>query len=215
MQLYTVLYQYIREWEFLLYKYYAKHAIPFLVSYYNINVETTVWDNEYLDGGYYERIGDLSGLRWNKILLLPVFFIEEMTAPFEGAEEGLIKRQETNIVIPSEYGITPYASDLVKVEQFVLRPTNDVYPLYKVTGIEKSANTDVTFWRLHLILQESETENEAAQQVSKTLVFFDYTKKIYNLEDAEYLTKMLEKDLKLSRLLRQEYDHNSGLYFIE
>ena len=75
MQKYTRIYDYIEDYQRLLYDYYSKHVVSFLVSYWNLNREATVWDEEYIMGGSYERIGELTGMKWDKYLLIPVFFI--------------------------------------------------------------------------------------------------------------------------------------------
>ncbi len=214
MEKYERLYFYIHEYQQLVYDYYSKHGVAFLTSYYNINTEKTVWDNENLMGGSYEEIGELSGMKFNKILLLPVYFIDEISTVFSGEDIGYIKEGETNIVIPSSYGITPYPRDLVKLEQGYLRPTNDVYPTFVVTGAEISANTDRRFWKLKLEIFQSERTTEIDTQVENTLVFYDYDKKIHTLEDSEFLTKLLAKNATLRETLKDLFDENSGFYLV-
>lgn len=214
MEKYERLYFYIHEYQQLVYDYYSKHGVAFLATYYNINVTETVWDDENLMGGSYEEIGDYSGMKFNKILLLPVYFIDEIPTVFSGEETGYIKEGETNIVIPSSYGITPYPRDLVKLEQEYLRPTNDIYPTFIVTGAEISANTDRRFWRLKLEVFQSKTTTEIDTQLENTLVFFDYDKKIHTLEDSEFLTKLLTKNATLRGTLKDLFDENSGFYLV-
>jgi len=212
MQRYTRLYDYIHEYQHLVYDYYSKHGIAFLTTYYNINTKVTVWENEDLMGGAYEEVGDLTGIKFNKILLLPVYFIEEITTPFDAQDIGYIKENETNIVIPYSYGITPYPRDLVKLEQEYLRPTNDTYPTFVITGAEISTNTDKRFWKLKLEIFQSKTTTQIEQQVEETQVFFDYDKKIHTLADSESLTKLLTKNETLRGTLKNLYDENSGFY---
>jgi len=214
MQRYERIYSYIDEYLDLVYRYYAKHAIAFLSTYYNLNQDTTVWDNENLMGGPYEDIGTLTGMKFNKILLLPVFFVDEVNTIFDAREEGYIKDGETNIVFPSAYGITPYPNDKVKFEQSYLRPTNDVYPIYEVTGVEKSTNTDKLFWKLRLEVDQSYTQTDLDLQVSNTYTFLDYDKKLHTTSDATFLTKMLTKNVSLRSRMKDLYDQNSGFYLI-
>ena len=214
MEKYERLYFYIHEYQQLVYDYYSKHGVAFLTSYYNINTEETVWDNENLMGGSYEEIGELSGMKFDKILLLPVYFIDEISTVFDGQDIGYMKEGETNIVIPSSYGITPYPKDLVKLEQGYLRPTNDVYPTFVVSGAEISANTDRRFWKLKLEIFQSKTTTDIDAQVENTLVFYDYDKKIHTLEDSEFLTKLLDKNATLRETLKDLFDENSGFYLI-
>lgn len=214
MQKYSRIYDYIHEYQRLVYDYYSKHGIAFLVTYYNINTQTTVWENKDLLGGAYEEVGELTGIKFNKILLLPVYFIEEVSTAFDAQDIGYIKENETNIVIPSTYGITPYARDLVKFEQEYLRPTNDTYPTFSVTGAEISANTDRRFWKLKLEIFQSKTTTQIDNQVEETHVFYEYDKKIHTLSDSETLTKLLSKNETLRGVLKSLYDENSGFYLL-
>lgn len=214
MQNWERLYYYIHEYQSLIYDYYSKHAVAFLVTYYNLNTQTTVWEDEKLFGGYYEKIGELSGVRWNKYVLIPVYFITEVTTAFEGTETGLTKLNESELVIPSSYGIQPYHNDIIKFEQEYLKPTTDTYPVLSVTGIEKSANTDRTFWKLRVKTEQSITTTQVDQQVSDIFVFYNYTKNIYEIDDAIYLTRIMQKHEGLKGKLNSFFDRNSGFYFV-
>lgn len=214
MQLWSRLYDYIHEYQQLVYEYYAHSAVAFQTTYWNINKDVTVWDDEQMFGGAYEMLGSLSGVKWNKYLLLPVYFSEEITTAFEGTETGLIKEQESSIVIPSEYGITPYAGDIIKLEQEFLRPTNDNFPIFAVTGVEPHPNTDRRFWKLKIKVNQSETVDDINDQTENSYAFYDYDKKIHTLEEATDLTRLLMKNETLRERLKNMWDENSGLYNI-
>jgi len=213
-QLWLRLYDYIDDYLHLVYKYYSKDAVAYPVTYYNLDTVNTVWEDEKLMGGSYDLVGQYTGVKWNKILLLPVYFPEEIRTAFNAEERGLIKENETTIVIPSEYGITPYAHDMIKLSQDVLRPTNDIYPIFEVTGVEKSVNTDLTFWKMRVEIHESITATQISNQVSARFVFFNYTKKIYPIATAQFLQKLMTKSDTLNTRLKNLYDENSGLYFL-
>lgn len=213
MQNWERLYSYIHEYQNLVFDYYSKHAVSFLTTYWNINREETIWDDEKLFGGSYEILGDLTGLRWNKYLLLPVYFIEDINTSFDGTETGLNKEQTTTIVIPSSYGITPYPNDIIKLEQQYMMSTNpNVFPIYTVTGREIHPNTDRRFWKLHLKVEQSMTTIDVDSQTEDSYVFFDYDKKIHTLEEATTLARMLSKNEVLRDRLSKLWDENSGFY---
>jgi hypothetical protein len=214
MQFYTRLYDYIHEYQKLIYDYYSKTATAFLVTYYHINLTGTSWDSTKLIGGYYEKIGELSGVRWNKILLLPIFFIDELTVTAEATELGITRERETSIVMPSTYNINPYPNDIVKLEQAYLQPTNDIYSLYAVTNVEKSPHVTRGFYRLKLVSEQSRTTTELEPQVSNTYSFFEYTKQIYTVPNTLFLTRMTLKNELLKKRLKDLFDENSGFYFI-
>jgi len=213
MELYQRLYDYIEEYLTLVHDYYSKDAVAYLVTYYNINKKETIWDDGSILSGSYERIGELSGIKWDKYLLLPVFFIDEIVnIPFDATENGLIKNTETNIVIPYTYGIEPLVGDIIKFETSFLNISNDNYPLYLVTGIEISTNTEKRFWKLKLKVEQSRTTDELDLQISNTYVFFDFDKKIHTIEESEILTRILSKQEQLRNSLISYFNQNSGLY---
>lgn len=214
MQNFQRTYQYINDYLKLVYDYYSKVSTAFLVTYYNLDTTSTIWDNTYLLGGSYERVGDLSGVRWKRYLLLPVYFPEEIVTAFDGREEGYIKENESHIVIPSTYGITPYPRDIIFLDHSFLRQKNNIYPIFVVCGVEKSSNTDVCFYRLKIENEQSRTINDIDLQVEETYVFFEYDKKIHTVEDTEKMIKIMKNCEKCSSRLKKMFDHNSGFFLI-
>lgn len=211
MQNWDRLYSYIHEYQRLVLDYYSKHGVAFLTTYWNINKDETIWDKEQMFGGSYERTGKLTGIKFDKYLTLPVYFAEEISVNFDGQETGLNKDQETSIIFPYLYGITPYAGDIVKMEQQFLQPKNDTYPLFKVTGVEVYPNTEKRYWKLKLKVYESKNVEAIDDQVVNKFVFFEYDKKIHTLEGAKTLARMLAKDEELKLNLVDMWNDNSGL----
>lgn len=210
MQNWTRLYDYINEYQHLVYDYYSKHAVAFLTTYYNINKDVTVWDDEDLLGGSYERVGELTGIKYDKYMLLPVYFPDEVSTARDGQDIGLIKENTSSITIPSSYGMTPLEGDLLKFDQSFLRPTNNVYPVFVVSGIEIHPNTDYRFWKLKIEIFQSKTLDDVEQQLNNTYVFFDYDKTIHTLADAELLADILYQNEELQNRIALHYDPNSG-----
>lgn len=216
IQHYNRIYEYIDEYLNLIYGFYAKHVVAYPITYYNLNVDETIWEDDQIFGGAYEETGDLSGIKRNKILMLPVYYMEDITTAFDAQETGYIKENNTTFVIPSEYNFVPYPHDIIKMSQSVLRPTNDTYPIYKVTGVEISVNTDKRFWRLRCETLESSTTADVDAQVVGNYAFVDYDKKIHTIEDAQYITRLLVKDERLVDVKKTEfYDSRTGYYFVE
>jgi len=213
-QKYERIYDYIHEYQNLVYDFYSKDVVAFLTTYYHIDTQETIWEDENLFAGSYDRVGEYSGVQWNKILLLPVFYSEEISTAFDGQDTGYIKENESSFTIPSTYGFTPLPNDKIKLEQSYLQPTNDVYPIFNVTGVEKSVNTQRTFWKLKVKVEQSVTNEQLNLQVSNIYSFFEYDKKIHTLEDAQFMSSLLSKneDLK-SCITNNLYDSRSGYYF--
>ena len=129
----------------------------------------TVWDNRDLLSGSYEDIGELSGMRWDKYLLLPVYWIEEVSTAFDASEVGYIKENTTTAIIPSSYGIQPFPHDIIKFDQNFLMPDNNVYPIFEVGGVEKSVNTPITMWKLKLETKQSLTTEAVDEQTNEVV----------------------------------------------
>jgi len=214
-QLWERIYDYIHEYQHLVYEYYAKDAHAFLVTYYHLNKAETIWDDEFAMGGAYEEIGDLTGIRWDKILLLPVFWVDEIsTTRFDASDIGQNKLNETTFVIPSEYGFTPYAHDIVKFEQSYLQDSPDTYPLFHVTGAEIGPNTSRRFWKLNVETDQSRRIEDVENQTIDTYSFLDYDKQIHTIENAQKLLKLMDNNDKLRMKLKTSFDKNTGFYFI-
>ena len=214
IQNYERLYNYVHEYQNLLYDYYSKHVVRFLVTYYNLNVDETIWEDEDILGGAYEQTGDLSGIKRNKLLLLPVYYPEEITASFDAEEVGYNKNTETTIVIPSSYGFKPYPHDVIKFEQEYLKSSNDTFPLYTVTGVEIHPNTDKRYWKLKCQVFQSETLSSVDAQVINTYSFVEYDKKIHTLVNSQFISKLLYKDSLLAPVLKNTlFDNRVGFYF--
>jgi hypothetical protein len=213
MQLYNRMYDYISDYQRLVYDVYSKHAISYPVTYYHLDKTTLVWDDKNLMGGYYERIGELSGLKWDKILFLPIYHTEEMIAQWSADDIGYVADTETYMVIPESYGFIPYPNDVVKFDQLYLPSPDNKCSIYTCTGVSKST-TDKVFYKVHLQVEQSRTPADMDMQLSNIYSFFEYTKKIYTLSDASFLTKMMSKNQQLKNNLKSKYDNNTGYYFL-
>jgi len=213
IQNYERIYSYIHEYQNLVYQYYSKHAVAFLVTYYNLNVDQTIWEDEDIMGGAYEQVGNLSGVKRNKILLLPIYFIEDITTQFDGQETGYNKESETTFVFPSTYNFKPYPNDIIKLEQEFLRPTNDTHPLYIVSGVEIHPNTDKRFWKVKCQVFQSETLQSVENQTVNVYSFVEYDKTIHTLEDAQFISRLLYKESILKPILNGLFDDRVGFYY--
>lgn len=214
IQNYQRIYDYIHEYQNLVYDFYSKHVVSFLVTYYNINTCDTIWEDEDIFGGAYEQVGALSGIKRNKILVMPVFYSEEISTSFDGQDIGYVKENETTFVIPSTYNLRPYPGDLLKLEQEFLNPSNDTYPTFIVTGIDIHPNTERRFWKIKCKTFQSEGLSSIEAQVTNTFSFVEYDKKIHTLEDSQFMARLLYKHSLLTTNLKNLYDRRCGYYFI-
>lgn len=217
MQNYNRVYDYIYEYWKRVYDTYSKHALSYLVTYYQLDLSSTVWDNEELMSGSYEKFGSLSGMRWKKICYLPVFFTTEITTDFEAKDEGYVNEGDVEFVIPSTYGFTPHVNDIIVFDCTFL-DTNPILSkhdeLLTVTGAKRQSPYDRTYWYLYAKGEQSRTIGEIEKQVSETCVFFEYTKNTYNVNDAITLTESMIRNKKLTERVDSLYSKNSGLFLL-
>ena len=212
MQNYSRIYDYIQEYQRLVYDVYSKHAPAYLVTYYHINKDDTVWDDDTLFGGAYEQLGSWSGIKFDKYLLLPIYFLEEVLYNPTAEESGVVRISESHIVLPSTYGINPLPHDLVKFTRYPIDIPLD--GLYSVTGFEHSETTPYHLWKLKLINEQNFSPDMADKQVQNTYIFYDYDKKVHESNDATTMTRLLSKNESIRSNLNNLFDQNSGLYFI-
>ena len=215
-QKYERIYNYIHEYQKLVYDYYSKDVVAFLTTYYHINSEQTIWDDENMMGGSYDKIGEYSGIKFDKILLLPVYYSEEISTAYDGSETGYIKEGDFSFVIPSTYNFIPLAGDKIKIEQNYLKSTNNIYPIYYIGGVEKTTNTDRIFYKIKLHVEQSITETQLDHQVinENIYTFFEYDKKIHSIPDAQFMLQLLSKNENLKTIMNEKlYDRRSGYYY--
>ena len=217
MQNYSRIYDYIYDYWHLVYDIYGNSAIAYLVTYYNVDIIGSVLEDEKLKGGFYEKFGPLSGLRWDKYLLVPVFFVTgEMEQVYEAQEIGLTNETRVEFILPYFYGLTPYVNDIIKLDQKFLEPdpAKDIGSIYTVAGVSKQSPCEKTFWKLKAYTEQSRTILDVEAQRTTIHVFFDYDKKFHSTFDTIRLTNLLQKSLSNKLRLKNLYDQNTGFYLL-
>jgi hypothetical protein len=195
----------------LVYNYYAVHGVASVCTYYHVDIDNSILEDTKLEAGYYELIGNLTGVKFQKINFLPVYNLEGIQPRFSADEKGMTKSdQMTTFNIPTSYNIIPTMMDHVIFDALPLRQnTESLLTAYQVTNMEKSTNTDISFWKEQLKVSYR-TKGGLDSQTIETYTFFDYEKKIYSAEDAILLYNLLfEND---QSTLNKFYSKNSGLY---
>lgn len=211
MQRWTRIHEYAEQYQKWVYQRYSVHAPGYLCTYYNLDLPNSIYDGTILDAGTYTKMGQLSGLKWRKILYMPVFWIEQIQPSFEADEEGFTKKNQISAFsLPTEYNFQPSPMDFVKFEQNFLQPENNIHPLYQVTNIEKATNTERTFWKISVRV-EFHKEDAIDNQLSQVCVFFDYNKKIYEANPGSFLFRLLDKNRNLNQIDKY-FKKLSGLY---
>jgi len=211
MQKWTRLNNYTSDYLDTVYNYYAKHGVAYPCIYYHYDIENSDVDLDVLESGAYETFGDLSGMVWEKIIMLPVYNIDQMQPTFTADERGFGKfDQISSFNMPSIYGITPTAKDFVIFSNDILNYDDQLTTAYQVTGFEKATNTDISFWKIN-IKTTSRIKINADQKTRETFVFLDYEKTIYNADDSVIMLSLLDMQTNID--MNDSYSKNTNLYF--
>ena len=176
MQNWLRIYHYPRDFLELTYRYYAAHGRAYICTYYRLDIPSSGLDLDMLDAGAYETTGDLSGLRWEKIAMLPIYNTEQIQPIFTADERGFGKfDQNSTFNIPSIYGIVPTAKDFVIFDETIVNQDgeNATSPVYQVVNFEKATNVYITFWKMN-IRESYHHKDEIEAQSREAFSFFDY-----------------------------------------
>ena len=216
MQNWARIQQYPADYLNLVYRYYASHGIAYICTYYHLDIPNSTLDKEVLDAGSYETIGNLSGLCWEKITLLPIYNTEQIQPAFSADERGFGKHEQvTSLNFPTLYNIQPTARDFIHFEELPLNQGNlpsTEAPLYQVINFEKATNTFFSFWKVNAKVSWY-TKSQIEANVREVFAFVDYEKQIYQIDTAQMLFKLLEKNTKLGT--NKYYREQVGWYFQE
>lgn len=195
------------------YQYYAVHGVAYPCTYYHCDLEHSIYDNDMLDAASYETLGDLSGLVWEKINLLPIYNCEIMSPSFTVDEKGVTKsNQETSFNIPTEYNIFPTNFDYIYFYPFDSNEKNKTENFYRIKHFERATNTDITFWKIY-VTTSHHLKNQIDKQIIKNLTFIDWLKAIYSNEQSIQIINQLEQTKENDKFFDEFYSPNSGLYF--
>lgn len=203
-------YDYPLDYFELLYQYYAASGVRTPLTYYSLDMENSVVDKTVLNGGSYEKFGELSGWRWRKINMFPVYSIEPIQLVAAADEQGVEFEASTTFFIPAIYEIQPHVHDLFVYDYLQKRddPFEQKINGYEVVNIEKSSQSKITFWKASAKMYGDISWVE--YQLSGNYAFIDYEKQIYETRNAINLQQLILKNTKLG--INDYFNRNSGLY---
>ena len=216
-------YNYVADWMNSLDSLYGGLYAACPITYYAIDKENTVWDNEYLLGGSYEKlgVGDLSGVRFKKITFLPVFGIETVQPNNESDEKGLSFESSifSQIAFPSLYGLVPTVGDFVDMfgmlnDDLTTRYSRDIMVISNVNVEYISA--PVQFYQCRLKIANIGGLERLEAQLSSTWKFLEFTKSIHPKQNADFLLRLQERSENISNSLsRNVFDSYTGFYLLD
>ena len=211
------IYNYIQEYYQTVYNYYAECYPAYPVTYYSIDHDNTVWEDTNLQGGSYEHrgVGELSGVRWKKILMFPIFTTDAIQTNYDGDEKGyhMTESIRTVVAFPSIYGLKPTPDDKIDMSFAFVNPIREnIRHLFSVNNISL-AHIGEYFQMYQCSLKISgDTKGKLEKQVSSYWMFYDHEKAILPLENSKILIKLQEVSTNASRELYEMFDEHSGLF---
>lgn len=219
MRPYIRKYNYISDFYSTVYDIYTNVYQAYPISYYSVDWEYSKDQvDKKLMAASYEKmgIGPLSGIRWKKIQMLPVYNIEQIQPSYTADERGLtmMDTEMTSISFPTSYGIKPVEWDVVHFSQAFMNRDIDLKPLFVVKNVELATFGDLTLYKLMLKVAPYNLADLEESQISERLMFLEFTKQIYDTSTAEILLKMQQRSDEAGVKL---YDtkHITGLYIQE
>jgi len=213
-------YQYIEDYFYTVHQLYADRYVPsYPVTYYSLDTENTVWDDDQIHGGSYEKlgVGELSGVVWKKIQMLPVFGVEPISFNPETGERGGITLRDsatTQIVFTSLYGLVPLEGDVVDLSFGYTKDNITMKMLYTVNNINLAhQNEYLQIYQLQLRMAPFNVD-ELEKQISSDWMFYEHEQTILPLENANLLLKLQENSTDLVTGANQLFD-KSGFYLYD
>ena len=205
--------QFALEYFKLLTQYYQNWTLPNVnVTYYSLDIENSLIDEDKLVGGPYEAVGKLSGLRWRKYLNVPVSNVEQLPTNVSADEKGVTSSDKiTSMKIPSNTHIECHNhdflcfTDLQDKDNYKLRNP----PLFEVINVEKSPDFETTFYKISCKISYIPMSN-IDWQVDGLFNFFDYEKKLYGIDDSICMQQLIEQ-IQFG-ICNEFFNKNTGLY---
>ena len=207
--------RYIEEYYKFVYKHYAGNYSPFPVTYYPVDHENSVYDNDELLGGSYDHqgIGNLSGYKFKKILLFPVFGIDPIQLQMSSGESGISFKDGGTIrfTFTSLFGLIPIVGDYVDLS-FGLQLNNLTNILFQITNVNKSNMGDLEFFQCVGAIS-THTTDSIEKQLSSYWYFVESENKILHWDNAKVLIKLEERNEDIITSLNSSFDNLSGFYY--
>jgi hypothetical protein len=188
---------YVAEYQKLVYDDYAEWNNIILATYYKIDSENTVYDENYIDT--YRVTGEKSGRKWNKIHLLPVGFIQQVMPNISSSEYGVgfSNDVETAITIDSSVNLTPAVGDILHFE------IDGNYAYWHISNIERSGPLQKAFYRC-TVEQVRPRKNWEIYNIQDEYIFIEYLKSILPIVQGYNFTKLLSRVKSLISYLNND-----------
>jgi len=195
----------------------AEQVAAYPVSYYSVDWGNSIYDKDLMAASYEKYgLGDMSGMRWKKIQMVPVYQIEEIQPQHSADEKGLtLKDSEiSSFVVSDKIGILPSEWDFIHFHQDFMFKASDYVPLFVVKNVDIATYGSITFHRPSIKVASQSSLVKLEKQISERYMFLELTKKIHEVQTASLLLKLQQKNELLTRQLENLF-HRIGFYLVE
>ncbi len=201
-------YNYIADYYNTVYEYGMENYVAaYPITYYQIDWVNSVYDED-LAAASYEKygLGVKSGMKWKKILMIPIHQIEELTPTHDADEKGLIlgESEISSFVIGSDIGIVPTEWDFIHFKQDFMYTNSTEGPIFVVKNVDQSTYGNKTFYKPSIQVTDSSTLDKLDSQLSDQFMFVEFTKKIHPILTAQMLMNLQQKHTNLASKLESK-----------
>lgn len=193
---------YVAEYQKLVYDDYAEWNNTILATYYKLDAENTVYDENYIDT--YRITGDKSGRKWKKIHLLPIGYIQQVMPNISSSEYGVnfAKDTETAITIDSSVNLKPMPGDILHFQ------IEGDYIYWQINNIERSGPLEKAFYRC--TVEQMRPRNKWEDyNVQGEYIYVEYLKSILPLTQGYNFIKLLNRLESLIKYLNKDLFHKN------
>lgn len=219
MEPYIRNYNYFQNYYDTVYDIYSEHYPAYPIIYYSISWGDSIYDKGTLDAGTYEKngVGELTGIKFKKILFLPVYGIEQVQPTYNADEKGhnMFESERTQVIIPSNYGLVPGEWDVVHFIQDFTSPENfENGPIFVVHNVNTATMGNLTHYQCKLKAAPYSLQY-VKDQVTSYYMFVDLTKRIHRLDTAHIMNKLQQRSGTITDRLSSLFDCCTGFYLKE
>lgn len=215
MQQYITNYNYINDYYKTVYDFYSTHYPKYPVTYYNIDWDASIYDEKMMAASYEKwGIGELSGMKWNKIQMLPVYGVDTVQPSFNADESGYTLRDSemSGMAIPTTYNIQPYPWDVVRFDQSFMMKGLETTPTFVVTNVELATFGEITHYRLRLqVIGGQNIAEDLEKQLEDRFSFVETTRSIHRVDAAYVLFGLESKNNDVVNIVNNKMS-NTGFY---
>lgn len=211
---------YIDEYLDLVINKYGVMRPNYFCTYYKLDYDNSVLDERPdVDAGSYHIVGpELSGRKWKRIELMPVW-LTEGGQPIQNMmkEEGITREINNTFVFPDYVGVRPTAGDYMYIYNDISNKREEDAPLYKIVGREDSLAGKRKIYRVTAKnTYDTVRDLEKDDNISSYWIYINFFRKIFADEPGRKILETLSYSYDLFERLKTDtrlrYDVNINMY---